>query len=180
MCKKNIIKINKNNNINKDSLNDQLNNLQINDEINVNEGKLNFENEKINDESIETIPLNEEKSMTNMSFRDDFKELLNKNSTWPCDCGILDNSLGKIICKGCSKYRPLETYSNLVFNPLLAEKSEIKEFNMRRKHEEKVFQSLKDRNMDNLKHAYFFAIDITWYNKWQSFIYNDDKEKGLK
>jgi len=103
------------------------------------------------------------------------KELLNKNSTWPCDCGVLDNSLGKIICKGCSKYRPLETYSNLVFNPLLAEKSEIKEFNMRRKHEEKVFQSLKDRNMDNLKHAYFFAIDITWYNKWQSFIYNDDK-----
>ena len=103
------------------------------------------------------------------------KELLNKNSTWPCDCGILDNSCGKIICKGCSKYRPLETYSNLVFNPLLAEKSEIKEFNMRRKHEEKVYESLKERNMDNLKHAYFFAIDSIWYNKWLSFIKNDDK-----
>ena len=103
------------------------------------------------------------------------KELLNKSSTWPCDCGVLDNSNGKIICKGCSKYRSLETYSNLVFNPLLAEKIEIKEFNMRRKHEEKVFQSLAERNMDNLKHAYFFAIDSTWYNKWKSFIYNDDK-----
>ena len=89
------------------------------------------------------------------------KELLNKSSTWPCDCGVLDNSNGKIICKGCSKYRSLETYSNLVFNPLLAEKIEIKEFNMRRKHEEKVFQSLAERNMDNLKHAYFFAIDST-------------------
>ena len=103
------------------------------------------------------------------------KELLNKSSTWPCDCGVLDNSNGKIICKGCSKYRQLETYSNLVFNPLLAEKSEIKEFNMRRKHEEKVYQSLAERNMDNLKHAYFFAIDSSWYNKWVSFIYNDDK-----
>ena len=103
------------------------------------------------------------------------KELLNKSSTWPCDCGILDNTVGKIICKGCSKYRPLETYTNLVFNPLLSEKSEIKEFNMRRKHEEKVFQSLSIRNMDNLKHAYFFAIDISWFNKWRSFIYNDDK-----
>ena len=103
------------------------------------------------------------------------KELLNKSSTWPCDCGILDNSVGKIICKGCSKYRPLETYTNLVFNPLFCEKSEIKEFNMRRKHEEKVFQSLLSRNMDNLKHAYFFAIDISWYNKWRSFIYNDEK-----
>ena len=103
------------------------------------------------------------------------KELLNKSSKWPCDCGVLDNSNGKIICKGCSKYRALETYSNLVFNPLFAEKIEIREFNMRRKHEEKVYQSLSERNMDNLKHAYFFAIDSTWYNKWQSFIYNDDK-----
>ena len=60
-------------------LNDELNTLQINEEINVNEGKLNFENDKINDDSIETIPLYDEKSMTNMSFRDDFKELLNKN-----------------------------------------------------------------------------------------------------
>jgi len=103
------------------------------------------------------------------------KELLNKSSTWPCDCGVLDNANGKIICKGCSKYRPLETYSNLVFNPLLAEKREIKEFNMRRKHEEKVYQSLAERNSDNLKHAYFFAIDSLWYYKWKSFINNDDK-----
>ena len=103
------------------------------------------------------------------------KELLNKSSTWPCDCGVLDNANGKIICKGCSKYRQLETYSNLVFNPLLAEKSEIKEFNMRRKHEEKVYQSLAERNMDNLKHAFYFAIDSSWYNKWISFINNDDK-----
>ena len=103
------------------------------------------------------------------------KELLNKSSTWPCDCGTLDNYVGKIICKSCSKYRQLETYTNLVFNPLLSEKSEIKEFNMRRKHEEKVYQSLSARKMDNLKHAYFFAIDISWFNKWRSFIYNDDK-----
>ena len=103
------------------------------------------------------------------------KDLLNKSSTWPCDCGVLDNSNGKIVCKGCSKYRPLETYSNLVFNPLLAEKSEIREFNIRRKHEEKVYESLAERGMDNLTHAYFFAIDSTWYNKWRSFITNDDK-----
>ena len=98
-----------------------------------------------------------------------------KSSTWPCDCGVLDNANGKIICKGCSKYRPLETYLNLVFNPLLAEKNEIRELNMRRKHEEKVYESLAERNMDNLKHAYFFAIDSNWFNKWISFINNDDK-----
>ena len=77
-------KINKNNNdiINKDNndsmLNDDLNTLQINEEMNINDKRLNFEKDKLNDDSIETIPY-EEKSMTNMSFKDDFKELLNKN-----------------------------------------------------------------------------------------------------
>ena len=60
------------------SANEDLNILQINEEMNLNDKKLNFEKDKINDDSIETIPF-EEKSMTNMSFRDDFKELLNKN-----------------------------------------------------------------------------------------------------
>ena len=72
-------KKNKIDNKNNDSYsNDDLNNLQINQEINLNDKKLNFESDKINDDSIETIPY-EEKSMTNMSFRDDLKELLNKN-----------------------------------------------------------------------------------------------------
>ena len=66
-----------NTNNNDSLLNDDLNKLNINEEMN--ERKFHFENEKINDESIETIPLNDEKSMTNMSFRDDFKELLSKN-----------------------------------------------------------------------------------------------------
>ena len=78
---------NKNNydNINKEKekdndsmLNDEMNTLQINEEMNIKDKKLNFEKDKINDDSIETIPY-EEKSMTNMSFKDDFKELLNKN-----------------------------------------------------------------------------------------------------
>lgn len=70
---------NKNLKNNDSMLNDDLNTFQMNEEMNLNDGKLNFESEKLNDDSIETIPLNEEKSMTNMSFRDDFKELLNKN-----------------------------------------------------------------------------------------------------
>ena len=60
-----------------DTFNDNMNIFQHNEELN--EEKVNFSSDKINDESIETIPLNDEKSMTNMSFRDEFKELLNKN-----------------------------------------------------------------------------------------------------
>ena len=61
-----------NNNYNKDNdsmSNDDLNILRINEEMNINDKKLNFEEDKIKDDSIETIPL-EEKSMTIMSFRD--------------------------------------------------------------------------------------------------------------
>jgi hypothetical protein len=45
------------------------------------------------------------------------KELLNKALTWCCTCGEQNNHIGKIICNNCSKYRPLETYTNIIFNP---------------------------------------------------------------
>ena len=46
----------------------------------VNDDKINFNEEnKINDESIDTIPINEDKSNGNISFKDEFNELLNKN-----------------------------------------------------------------------------------------------------
>ena len=54
------------------------------------------------------------------------KELLNKSSTWCCTCGELNNNLGKIICNSCSKYRPLETYTNIIFNPMFVTKEEKK------------------------------------------------------
>ena len=105
------------------------------------------------------------------------KELLNKSSTWTCSCGEIDNALGKIICKSCSKYRPLETYTNIIFNPMLVTKTEIKEFHMRRRHEAKVYQSLMKRNMENKKDIYFYAIEASWLNKWKCFVSNDLSEK---
>ena len=105
------------------------------------------------------------------------KELLNKTSTWCCTCGELNNSLGKIICNSCSKYRPLETYTNIIFNPMLVTKIEKKEYNMRRKHESKVYQSLMKRDMENNKEIYFYAIETSWLNKWKCFVSNDLSEK---
>ena len=105
------------------------------------------------------------------------KELLNKSSTWCCTCGELNNNLGKIICNNCSKYRPLETYINIIFNPMFVTKIEKKEFNMRRKHESKVYQSLMKRNKDNNKEIYFYEIEISRFNKWRCFVSNDLSEK---
>ena len=107
------------------------------------------------------------------------KELLNKSTNWNCTCGEQNNLLGKIICNNCSKYRPLETYTNIIFNPMFLTKQEKKEYNMRRKHESKVYQSLLKRNNDpsNNKEICFYAIEASWLNKWKCFINNDCTEK---
>ena len=89
------------------------------------------------------------------------------------------NEIGKIICKKCSKYRPLETYNNILFNPLSIRKEELTEFYMRRKHEEKVFQSLLQRNSENEKECKLYAIDMKWFNKWKTFVTNDLEEKFM-
>ena len=108
------------------------------------------------------------------------KELLNKSSNWSCTCGEQNNQIGKIICNNCSKYRPLETYTNIIFNPMFITKSEKKEYSMRRKHESKVYQSLLKRNKDTSnKEICFYAIEASWLNKWKCFINNDCSEKIL-
>ena len=59
-------------------------NVDVIEELNVlSDDKIKFaEESKINDESIETIPLNDDKSNANISFKDEFNELLNKNSDY--------------------------------------------------------------------------------------------------
>ena len=61
--------------------NNNNNNVDVIEELNViNDDKINFTGKnKINDESIETIPINDDKSNANISFKDEFNELLNKN-----------------------------------------------------------------------------------------------------
>ena len=113
------------------------------------------------------------------------KELLKKTTTWPCSCGQEDNDINKIICTKCSRYRGLETYNNILFNPLIANKKEINDLIIRRKHEQKVFLSLLQRNVEakktekNLKDISFYVIDTTWFNKWKAFVTNDLTEKLL-
>ena len=107
------------------------------------------------------------------------KELLKKSTTWTCSCGQEGNEINKILCSKCSRYRGLETYNNILFNPLMANDKEIKDLEIRRKHEKKVFLSLNQRNLEisksdkNYKDVSFYVIDNTWFNKWKVFVSND-------
>ena len=65
--------------------NDELNNM-------INDDQMNFMDvNQINDDSIEAIPINEERSILNNSFKDEFNELLTKNSN-----NFIDNNEKKI------------------------------------------------------------------------------------
>ena len=72
-----------NNNLNNINNFNNLNNLNaLNDEI-INDDKNNFMGvNQINDESIEAIPINDERSIMNNSFKDEFNELLAKNNNF--------------------------------------------------------------------------------------------------
>lgn len=105
------------------------------------------------------------------------KDLLNKSISWPCKCGNINNKNGEIVCNSCSKYRPLETYKNILFNPMLITKTEQKEYHIRRKHELKAFQSLMKKHINY--NNYYFAIDSSWFNSWKCFISNDLSEKTM-
>ena len=100
-------------------------------------------------------------------------DLLNKSKKWSCNCGDKNNKQGKIICNSCSKYRALETYKNIIFNPMLVTKTEKKELQMRRKHEKKVFQTLMKKVINYKKNNFYFALESSWLKNWKCFISND-------
>ena len=106
------------------------------------------------------------------------KILLNKSTSWPCICGKKDNQIGKILCQQCMRYRPLETYNNILFNPLMITKDELNEFQYRRKHEGKVFISMLKKNDENKnqKRYKLYAIDMKWFNSWKTYVLNNMDE----
>ena len=113
------------------------------------------------------------------------KDLLKKNTTWTCVCGEENQDVSQILCNKCSRYRALETYNNILFNPLIASKKEIRDLALRRKHEEEVFKSLLKKNNEikkiekDYQESPFYAIDNKWFLKWKSFMTNDLTDKIL-
>ena len=130
------------------SANEDLNILQINEEMNLNDKKLNFENDKINDDSIETIPF-EEKSMTNMSFKDDFKELLNKNYEFKYQINNLNlktDENNEIFSNSGAKKK---FANNLNKNSNIKNNQEMKMYNKKLLINEKNISNNKHNNKEN-------------------------------
>ena len=89
-------------------INDNLASPQIEEEMNVNtENKILFEDEKVNgviiNETIDTIPIFEEKSFCNVSFKEDVNELFSKNSNLNKK-SVNENIKNELVNKNKNKY----------------------------------------------------------------------------
>ena len=186
--KENLISINNNNfNINNQIELNKIfhklaNYLNYNNELNLFQMKLEIKTE-LKDTLFDLIQNSYDISIDFLKMKNGkmptLKELLNKEINWCCECGIFDNKNGNFICNGCSKYRKLESYNNIIFNPFKITQNEIKELNIRRKHEIRVFQNLLNKNV-NLNNNVFYALDKKWFLKWKCFVTNDLRDKYIK
>ena len=88
-------------------INDNLSSPQIEEEMNVNnENKILFEDEKVNgviiNETIDTIPIFDEKSLGNVSFKEDVNELFSKNNV--INKKLLNENIKNELNKSKNKY----------------------------------------------------------------------------
>ena len=165
------------NNLNISNIDDNLNTMTLNDEINIqfNNNNQIFEEKnnnmkEIDDESIETIPINEEKSTVNMSFKKEFNDFWFKK----------EESQGELINPNENK-NDLNKYvfinkNNLINknNPnIISSTLNIKKKNELNKKiiekEKKFSYQLSEPNLDNIK-----------YNKFNCYFYDIDKQLNDK
>ena len=147
---------------------DNLNTFKINEEININLDKENniFEIKDINamknicDDSIETIPFNEEKSTVNISFKNEFDDFWSKNEELKCETNIqkeLNNEFSKniFINKKNFIYRNINkiygSSSNITkkdnMNMNDKDKKKVKEYNLVHQLSEPNFEKIKNNKI---------------------------------
>ena len=61
------------------------------------------------------------------------KEILKKEKRWQCQCGFCDNNINNLLCTECKRYRKLESFDYLVFNPFKVTPFELEMLSQRRK-----------------------------------------------
>ena len=138
------------NNFNISDIDDNLNTMVFNDEINHFFEEKDDEMKVIGDDSIETIPINEEKSNVNISFKKEFNELWAKNDEVKGETikqNEIKNDLNKyvFINKNNLIYKNNQKISCSTLN--IAKKKEVKTKN---KKENKFIYQLSEPTFDNI------------------------------
>ena len=158
----NTLNINNLPHLNISDIDDNLNTMAINDEINTNFNKENqnfFEEKednmkKIDEDSIDTIPINEEKSTVNISFKNEFNDFWMKNDNLPTELLVnqneFKNSLNKYIFinKNNFIYKNNQKVSGSSLN--INKKTDILSKNKKGEKENKFAYQLSEPNFENI------------------------------
>jgi hypothetical protein len=96
-----------------------------------------------------------------------------KMEKWVCLCGIRVQS-GKVQCE-CERFRPLESYPNIIEGKDVASSTEINEIQMRRELEMAWINRLDEDQEPNE----WFLINAEWVNAWKSFVLNKSPRARL-
>ena len=99
--------------------------------------------------------------------------VLPKNS-WICvRCENLEN-LQENVCSRCRCFRLVETFPNIIFNPLKVTESEIKYLENRRKKENEIIL-MRDKLDPSLisGQTIWYLINEDWLREWKSFASNN-------
>lgn len=98
-----------------------------------------------------------------------------KSRFWLCLHCRVKNVEGKVQCN-CNRFRPLDSYPNIMNNPLICTEIEISEMQQRRKIEMNLIDQLDLVGENNV----WYIINADWVNSWKSFVFNKPLRAGIQ
>ena len=181
---KNNEKNNNNINVNISDFDDNLNTLVFSDEMKINDNFLeaneNNNMKNIDDDSIETIPINDEKSTVNMSFKNEFNEFLVKNDNFQTEITNqkeLKNDVNKYIFinKNNFIYKNNPKISGSSLNIKKKNETNInKDKDVKCSEEKKYLYQLSEPNFENISANKLKTI----FNELENKNINKEEEKS--
>ena len=147
------------NNLNNSDLEGNLNTLVFSDEVKINDNCLlsNDDNnkKKIDDDSIETIPINDENCMTNISFKNEFNEFWLKNDEFHTELinqKEIKNEINKYVFvnKNNLIYKNNQKISGQYLNPRKRNETNDKDIKYNEEDKKKILYQLSEPNFDNI------------------------------
>ena len=101
-------------------------------------------------------------------------------NSWLCVVCRLINQDKDFICEKCNSFRLLESYPNLLDNPLRVTKNEIQSLKSRREKERWIIcgrdtLTKKDIQMDDC----WYLISSKWLSQWKAFVFNKPSNDSI-
>lgn len=104
------------------------------------------------------------------------QNVIQRDRFWICVCGETTNPNNTVKCFTCKRLRKIESFNNILTNPMNCLDNEIELLNQRRQEEKPFLQLISSGQEEEIQ----YALDSEWFNNWKFFVTNDISEKPKK